>query len=1066
MIRFRRTCVRASRVHDRRLSVRRIALAVALLTVVVTATSAQIVTQQPRVVPSQTRAGEASAPGETTPAETAADRTRGELRSSFSRGPAAEWIWGADDGTNYFLRTEFEGPAKSAQLLASCDNRMTVFLNGERVATSSEWQRPAYVDVTEHLKNEKNLLLVEAANQSGQAGLALKLVLTLEDGARKTIVTDKSWRAATSKDSETWSEVRTLGAMGVGPWNDVFANAFARPAASGRQSVFQTLPGFEVELLYTVPKETQGSWVAIAFDDKGRLIASDQGDKGLFRVTPPAFTSGEPTKVEPLAAKITAAQGIVHAFGALYLSVNGGPGSGLYRARDTDGDDQYDEVTLLKRLKGGGEHGPHALRLSPDGKSLYVVCGNHTDPPEKFDASRLPSNWGEDLLLPRQWDANGHAAGRLAPGGWIARTDPDGKTWEITSSGYRNAYDMAFNADGELFAYDSDMEWDMGSPWYRPTRVVHATSGSEFGWRSGTGKWPEYYVDSLPPLLDIGPGSPVGVEFGYGAKFPAKYQKALYILDWTFGTIYALHLEPDGASYKATKEEFLSRTPLPLTDAAIGPDGALCFAVGGRGVQSELYRVRYVGDESTDRVEYRDTRNADFRALRRKLEALHQPTGDDPAAVYFLWPYLDHEDRFIRYAARVALEHRDSAEWKDRALKAGDPDTLIQSMVALARQGDKSLRSAVLASLARLDLSKLDPRRKLDLLRAYQLVLIRMGRPEAKTATELVARLDPLYPAEVHAINRELLQLLVYLDSPTVVAKTLALMRQEYVQTPAEISDLLARNANYGGAIAKVLANQPEIEKFDLAFALRNVRYGWTLEERREYFQWFETALERSGGSSYRGFIGNIRKDALANMSEAERKAVEATVVAHAPPPKELPKPIGPGREWTIDEFVAAASNGLHDRDFENGKRAYAATRCIVCHRFDGEGGATGPDLTNLAGRFGVRELADAIIEPAKVVSDQYKAVTVLTTSGKAHTGRILSEADGRLTVLTDPEDISKTVEIAKEDVEETVPSTTSLMPADLLKPLNERELLDLIAYLLSRGNPRDAMFAEDRTPE
>ena len=77
--------------------------------------------------------------------------------------------------------------------------------------------------------------------------------------------------------------------------------------------------------------------------------------------------------------------------------------------------------------------------------------GNHTPPPQKLDASRIPTNWAEDLLLPRQWDANGHAAGIYAPGGWIAKTDPDGKTWEMFSIGYRNCYDIAFNADGELF---------------------------------------------------------------------------------------------------------------------------------------------------------------------------------------------------------------------------------------------------------------------------------------------------------------------------------------------------------------------------------------------------------------------------------------------------------------------------------------------------------------------------------------------------------------------------------------------------------------------------------------
>src|SRR5262249_44723197 len=152
----------------------------------------------------------------------------------------------------------------------------------------------------------------------------------------------------------------------------------------------------------------------------------------------------------------------------LYLSVNGGPGSGLYRLRSKG--DGFDRPEKLKAIRGGGEHGPHGLRLAPDGRAILLVSGNHTLPP--FDlrrsrqplslggvsaqplrvtlpegaASRVPPNWDEDLLLPRQWDANGHARGILAPGGWIARTDPDGQTWEIVSAGYRNSYDLALNA--------------------------------------------------------------------------------------------------------------------------------------------------------------------------------------------------------------------------------------------------------------------------------------------------------------------------------------------------------------------------------------------------------------------------------------------------------------------------------------------------------------------------------------------------------------------------------------------------------------------------------------------
>src|SRR5690606_22773114 len=37
-----------------------------------------------------------------------------------------------------------------------------------------------------------------------------------------------------------------------------------------------TLPGFEVELLYEVPRKSQGTWVSLAMDEHGRMVASDQ----------------------------------------------------------------------------------------------------------------------------------------------------------------------------------------------------------------------------------------------------------------------------------------------------------------------------------------------------------------------------------------------------------------------------------------------------------------------------------------------------------------------------------------------------------------------------------------------------------------------------------------------------------------------------------------------------------------------------------------------------------------------------------------------------------------------
>lgn len=975
---------------------------------------------------------------------------------NLSEGPKAEWIWGPSPDSNYSFQTELEGGSKSANLIASCDNRMTLFINGKKVTQSSEWQSPVKADVQKFLKDGTNDLTVQAQNEGGPAGFALKLVLTGADGKKRYVVTNTKWHASDPKGK---SDVVSLGKMGTQPWGDVFANPksnVSSPSGTPR-NVFTTQPDFKVELLYTVPKDKQGSWVCVAFDDKGRLIASDQGGKGLCRITPSPIGSDQPTKVEQLDVKMSGAQGMLHAFGSLYCSVNGGPGSGFYRLRDTNGDDNYDEVVRLKRFQGGGEHGPHSVRLSPDGKSLYVIAGNHTNPPE-FTSSRVPTNWSEDLLLPRQWDARGHARGKLAPGGWIAKTDPEGKTWEMFSIGYRNPYDMDFNADGELFAYDADMEWDMGTPWYRPTRVVHATSGSEFGWRSGTGKWPPYYIDSLPQLINIGPGSPVGVTFGYGTKFPAKYQNALFILDWTFGTIYAIHIEADGASYKATKEEFLARTPLPLTDAAVGPDGALYFSIGGRGTQSELYRVTYVGEQSTGPATAIDKKFAELRELRRQLERFHIRDDADDQAIEFIWSNLGHADRYIRYAARVALEHQPANHWQSLVLRETDPETLITAAVAFTRQADKKLQADLLAALDRIDFASLSENQQLELLRVYALTFIRMGKPDQETAASLAAKLDPFYPADSNNLNRELCRLLSYLNSPTVITKTLALMDKQYKQNPADIAELLSRHPGYGGTIAKMLANQPELQKIHYAYALRTIRYGWTLEQRKNYFKWFESALQRSGGASYQGFINNIRKEALDNLSDAERVALESTTIAAPPKPSELPKPKGPGRKWTLDEVISLADNGLSARNFENGRRAFAAARCIVCHRFDGEGGATGPDLTNVAGRFRIADLAEALVEPSKVISDQYRA-TVIRAQGKVITGRVVSEQDGKLTVLVDPEDATKVVTVDKDDIDDMQPSKTSLMPNDLLNPLNETELLDLIAYLMSRGNPEDTMF-------
>ena len=364
--------------------------------------------------------------------------------------------------------------------------------------------------------------------------------------------------------------------------------------------------GFEVELLYSVPKESQGSWVNLCIDNKGRIIASDQFG---------GFSASQPQNLENLSiltiskkvpADIIAGNGLLWAFDALYVGVNNyedGSKSGLYRVTDSNGDDKLDKVELLRQISARGDHGVHAVRLAPDGESIFLITGNNTEPTE-WSSSRVNTNWGEDHLLTRMPDGRGHNRDRLAPAGIIYKVSPDGKEFEIYSHTDIAIFSMPTSTPMASYS-PMTPTWSMTSntPWYRPTRVNHVVSGSDYGWRNGTGKWPEWYIDSVPAAVNIGPGSPTGVTFGYGAKFPAKYQKAFFILDWSWGKIYATHLEPKSSSYGGDFELFLSGAPMPVTDAVINPDdGAMYFTIGGRRVQSGLYRVTYTGDEDTSPV--------------------------------------------------------------------------------------------------------------------------------------------------------------------------------------------------------------------------------------------------------------------------------------------------------------------------------------------------------------------------------------------------------------------------------------------------------------------------------
>lgn len=850
--------------------------------------------------------------------------------------------------------------------------------------------------------------------------------------------------------------------------------------------------GFKAERLYGPSENKEGSWVSMTFDNKGRIIASDQYG-GLYRLTVPAFGDTiSKTSIEKLNVlnenantqdsankklSMGYAHGLLWAFNSLYVMINHNPDaafkktSGLYRLQDVDGDGQFEKTTLLKELEGEGEHGPHSITLSPDKKSLYIIAGNFTKIP-KMNSYRNAPTGNFDNLFPLIKDPNGHDNTVYADGGWIAKVDSLGTNWELIAHGFRNPFDLAFNDAGDLFSYDSDMEWDFGTPWYRPTRICHVTSGADFGWRPGTAKWSPNYPDNLPATINVGQGSPTNFVYAGNANFPQKYRNSFLAFDWSFGIIYAIHVEADGASYKTHGEEFISGSPLPLTDGVIGPDGALYFLTGGRQLESDLYRV-YYGDNKPLNIKHAAPEPTEAQKTRRKLEIFHGTA--QPGAIDFAWAYLNNKDRFIRYAARIAVENQPLAEWQNKAINEKNPIILTQAAIALAHKGNPTIRKQLWQALLKINFSALTEPQQLDLLRAFELTFLRFGTPDEIEKKAIIALLDPFFPAKTNESNRELSKLLVYLEAPLSIERTMTLLetaKDNVASTEKNITesaDLILRNLQYGTDIAKMLANIPPQQQTWYANVLSQAKKGWTPELKKKYFEWYYKAFSYKGGHSYVGFINNARKNALANVDKDKFGYYNSisgdSIVKFSGRGIKVGavRPKGPGKNWSTANALPMIDSGLVNRNFEQGKAMFAATLCLTCHQMQGEGGVSGPDLTQLGNRFSYKDMLDAITSPSKTISDQFGSTIFYLKEGGSVLGRLIREDKTTYYISQNPFAPEMTREVLKRNVARTRVSEISPMLPGTINGLNREELKDLIAYLKSGGNKDHAVYQDSK---
>jgi putative heme-binding domain-containing protein len=531
--------------------------------------------------------------------------------------------------------------------------------------------------------------------------------------------------------------------------------------------------------------------------------------------------------------------------------------------------------------------------------------------------------------------------------------------------------------------------------------------------------FPAWVPDTLPAAVDVGLGSPTGVAFGYHSSFPAPWRERFFAGDWAYGRILAIELDPQGSSWTGSWQVFASGHPLPVTDLVFGPDGALYFAVGGRRTSSGLYRVRWTGAPADDRpapVAGRAERDA-----RRNLEHSRAKPRE-------LLPALESHDPFLRGTARAALEQLPPAQWAGLLAEAHGPRTALELVLALARTEPQDPR--VFAALDALPIERWNPEDRRDALRAWQVALARAGMPPAAIAARTRARLAPLLASSDYESQRVLLDVLVFLEEPSVVAFA--------IDQAAQQSDG-ARSLAY-------------------AWPLRAARAGWTPALRARFFQWLNRSQSLwSGGASFMGYFRHLRTQVLAGM-DAEARAALGALAEEPAAPKVDGAPLAIVQRWNESALVPRLPDLRQGRSFENGKRAFARARCLECHRIAGAGGNRGPDLTGAGARFSERDLLEAVLRPSASIADQYGQTQVLTRDDRLYVGRVEGETATTL-VLHVSAPVDESVTLEKEEISERAPSRLSPMPEGLLDVLDEAEALDLLAYVLAGARPDAAAF-------
>jgi putative heme-binding domain-containing protein len=843
-------------------------------------------------------------------------------------------------------------------------------------------------------------------------------------------------------------------------------------AADFLDDQFELPAGFHIQRVAT--QEQSGASYDLCFDPQGRLLV---GDGNAVRRLKDNDNDGVFDGFEVIATGLgpRGPQGLLVWGDRLYAV--GGDGLQMFEGYDSGGPLVH-RGRLGAKLSTGGDHDAHTILRGPD-DHIYLMAGNGSGIRDRLHITESNS----PVIFEREAS--------------VFRISPDGKKWECIGSGGRNPPSLGMNYLGELFSFDSDMEWHVGLPWYRPVRLNHWAVGGEQGWQE-VGAYPPYYIDCLPGVLDVGRGSPNWGVFYEHHLLPQKYRDNFLVCDYrwkresndqysTSGRLVAFYLKRAGAGWKATMETVARPKPnardkngkriqFALVDIAVAPDGSLYLSDHNQGI----WRIACEpGGKHVQRVlepwEVR-AKAAWWHGLRREVQPLIALLRDkDPfvrrraaegltrlpvaEARGPLIQALNDPERLVRYVAMCALAHHPLSQWLDQALAKKHPQTQMRALVAGLIRRESPPRDklqSVIGSLIRM--KGLSGEDQLDLLRVIALFPKAVG-PEIEEF--LLAR----FPETDRNVRWEKIRLM----SEFRVSKAFPVLLRELETETDHVTQF-----HIAQTMARLPAGWRHEEESRLVVWFLGTQQGWFAQfggKGVEFPAFWQTVLTDFAANHRLAFLAASNRIDLASLlgtvliDSLDVDALTALYETETVP--EIKKKIAralkkfPGKAVAVAESAAAprtpekSDDEIHrfiltakGGDAMRGAKVYEALQCNSCHG----GGVTpgregrffGPDLAGIAQRLTKAELADALVYPSKRVEDRFKGVEIEFADATPLTGFITDQTAETVT-LADREQVHR---IPRSKIRSINPQSSSLMPDKILNRLSWDELHDLLAFL------------------